>query len=257
MGLALFLANVPMTLWSKMIYPAMAGDRQACAALCQGYWRPVYWALRRGGKLPHDEAEEVTQEVMAEVLSKRGLRKFKRTGARFRSWMCILTVNRLREHFKRKKRPQKAGVTLVQIDIASADIAEHEAPLRDDQVPSVDEVFDYHWARTVAARAYDRVRKEYTEREDFKDFAHLDALLSGLDDGIDDRTIAEETGQSAIAVRVGRHNLKEELIDRCKEYLRDEILKTVSDPSVAEDELRVVGRVLWQRTSRKSKRASS
>ena len=73
------------TRWSLVL--AAAGDAEAAlAALCRGYWFPLYAFVRRQGIGPHD-AEDLTQGFFAHLLGKGALAHVDRRLGRFRTFL--------------------------------------------------------------------------------------------------------------------------------------------------------------------------
>src|SRR5205085_6256861 len=69
------------TRWSVVL--AAADDAEAAlAALCRGYWFPLYAFVRRQGVTPHD-AEDLTQGFFAHLLGKGALAGVDRGKGRF------------------------------------------------------------------------------------------------------------------------------------------------------------------------------
>jgi RNA polymerase sigma-70 factor (ECF subfamily) len=86
----------------------LTGDEDAWARLLAVYSPLVQGWLARHG-LPRQEAEDVTQEVLAVLV--RRMPEFvrePRTGA-FRRWLRSITVNCLRDHWKRGRRAPRGG----------------------------------------------------------------------------------------------------------------------------------------------------
>src|SRR5262245_52562159 len=79
------------THWSSVLHAADANDPAADAALarlCQTYWYPLYYYIRRLGHSP-DDAQDLTQEFLARLVHKDYLKGVKQEGAKFRTFLLV------------------------------------------------------------------------------------------------------------------------------------------------------------------------
>src|SRR6266536_1346678 len=75
------------THWSSVLRAADSSDPTAEASLsrlCQTYWYPLYYYIRRLGHNPED-AQDLTQEFLARLVHKEYLKGGKKEKAKFRS----------------------------------------------------------------------------------------------------------------------------------------------------------------------------
>jgi RNA polymerase sigma-70 factor, ECF subfamily len=80
-----------------------------------GIYEPLIRGWLRQRVLPEQDVDDITQEVMAVVV--RRLREFQHNGrvGAFRNWLKTITINCLRDHWKRgKHRPLATGQSSVQ-----------------------------------------------------------------------------------------------------------------------------------------------
>ena len=63
-----------------------APARSALETLCRAYWYPIYVYVRRKGHGP-DDAQDLTQEFFAQLISKQHLRRADRTKGKFRTFL--------------------------------------------------------------------------------------------------------------------------------------------------------------------------
>src|SRR5688572_14668216 len=78
------------THWSLVLHARgdTSGAHVALAKLCETYWYPLYAFVRRQGRGPHD-AQDLTQEFFARLLSKGWLESVAPERGRFRSWLLV------------------------------------------------------------------------------------------------------------------------------------------------------------------------
>ena len=62
-----------------------APARSALETLCRAYWYPIYVYVRRKGYAP-DDAQDLTQDFFAQLISKHHLRLADRNKGKFRTW---------------------------------------------------------------------------------------------------------------------------------------------------------------------------
>ena len=83
------------THWS-LIIAASGASREALEELCQAYWPPLFWHLRRLG-YEVAEAEDLTQAFFARLLDKHLLGAAEQGRGRFRTFhYCFETLRRQR-----------------------------------------------------------------------------------------------------------------------------------------------------------------
>lgn len=117
-------------------------------ALVASYWRPAYKYLRVARGIPHEDAEDLTQDFFARAFSKDTLASYDPTKARFRTFLrvCLdrVALNAVRAG-RRLKRG--GGQTAVSIDASGV---EWEIA-RDPALPVVDPdaFFRREWIRSL------------------------------------------------------------------------------------------------------------
>ena len=217
-----------------------AGHADAGAAmesLCRAYWHPLYCYVRRLGHAP-EEAEDLTQELFAHLLTRPVLAKADPEKGRFRSFLLGVMKNVLMHSRDRASRQKRgAGAVLVPLDALEAEARYRLEPV-DNESPDV--LFDRRWAATVMALARKRLRAEYADAGHADRFAVLkDFLVSGSQ--------AASYAEAAAALQMTESALKSavfKLRQRFAAALRAEIAETVAAEADIEDELRHLARVL-------------
>jgi RNA polymerase sigma-70 factor (ECF subfamily) len=107
-------------------------DADAWDQFVRRYGGVVYQWCRRHG-LQDADAHDLTQEVFARLL--RGLRKFDRSRARFRSWLYRVVHNRVRDWARNPARSPERGTEAARRTLASE-------PARSDLQARLNEEFD-------------------------------------------------------------------------------------------------------------------
>jgi len=222
------------TRWSLVV---AAGDtrqpeaRQALATLCESYWTPVYALVRRQGH-GEDEARDLTQGFFLKVLEQRSFKVASPDRGRFRAFLRTMLRNYLTDdRLRGETRKRGGGVSHLHLDFAAA-----EASLAADlaRVQDPERAFEIRWARTLLARALDRLRADLEQSADASRWKRLAPLLTGEANPGTYRQIADELEMSESAVGVAVHRLRK----RYGEAVRAEVAQTVSSWEEVDDEVR-------------------
>jgi DNA-directed RNA polymerase specialized sigma24 family protein len=227
-------AHFATTNWSMVI---AAGDlsspqsRQALATLCQGYWYPLYAYVRRQGH-SGEQALDLTQEFFLRFLEKDFLRSVDRGKGRFRSFLLAACKHFLaNERDRALAQKRGGGISVVTID---AGAAEQRYLLEPAHTSTTEKLFERRWAMTLLEQVLARLRDEFAADGKSRSFDTLKAFLTGERTVIRYAQAAEELGMTEGAVKVAVHRLRH----RYRELLREEISRTLQDPSQVEDEIR-------------------
>ena len=222
------------TNWS-MILKATTGDsgtaRAALATLCETYWPPVYAFVRGKGHSPAD-AEDLTQAYFTRFLEKRYLEDFRPEVGRFRTFLRASVAHFLANEWDRERALKRGGGrVLLSLDATEAEERWGREPV-DHLTPET--IFERQWAASVLARCLSRLREEHEESASSARFEKLKPhLVAGeSESGYDG--LARELGTSAAAARVAVHRIRK----RFGEVLREEVARTVADPSEVDAEIR-------------------
>ncbi len=222
------------TQWTLVV---AAGDSQhpdsgkALAELCQAYWYPLYVYLRRRG-YPRDEAEDLVQGFFTQLLDKAYIKTADRNRGRFRSFLLASLKNFSANEWDRKTAQKRGGgVTTLSLDFEAAEGRYHIEP-PDERTP--EQVYDRGWAVTQLEQVLERLRDEAVASGNADRFEALKGFLTGHDQDVRYKEIAENLAMSEGAVKVAVHRLRQ----RFGQVLRDEVARTLNDPSDVDAEIR-------------------
>lgn len=205
--------------------------RAALESLCRAYWHPLYTFARRGGA-DREEAQDLVQGFLTELIEKDRFRQADPARGRFRTFLLAA----FRHHWSHERDRARAakrggGRAPLPLDFESGEDRYLREPA-DERTP--EKVFDRRWAATLLDAAVKRLREEHVlaDRADL-----FDALRGTIASGGASMSWAEaggRLGMSEGAVKVAAHRLRR----RYREVLRAIIAETVADPADVDDEIR-------------------
>jgi RNA polymerase sigma-70 factor (ECF subfamily) len=221
------------THWSLVV---QAGDKrhpaasQALAALCARYWFPLYAFVRREGHGEHD-AQDLTQAFFARLLEEDDLRDLDPARGRFRSFL-LASLRHFLSNARDRRRTLKrgGGHTILSLDLSVAERRYANEPA-DRSTPEA--LFHRRWALETLQAVLERLRLEWGEPARREFFAAVEEGIVG-EMARPYSEIAEQLGMTEGAVKTAMHRLRR----RYREFLREQIAETVSDPSLVDDEIR-------------------
>ncbi len=228
------------TRWSVVLSARDApspGSTRALESLCQTYWYPLYVFVRRQGHAATD-AQDLTQAFFARLLEKDYLQAVEREKGRFRTFLAVAMKRFLCNEWD-KIRTQKRGGGHVHVEL-DENLAESRYRLEAGEMLTSDEVYERRWALTLLEQAMARLRADYEEGGRAAEFEHLKKYLTAERGEIVYREVAAELQMTEGAARVALHRLRK----RFRQFFREEIAGTVSDPTEVDDEVRYVVAVL-------------
>jgi RNA polymerase sigma-70 factor (ECF subfamily) len=205
--------------------------RRALEELCRLYWYPLYAYVRRRGKTRQD-AEDLTQEFFARLLSKDFLRGADRERGRFRAFLLVAFQRFMANEWDRSRALKRGGGQApVPLD---GDAAERRYQIEPADDMSADRIFERRWALTLIEQTMARLRREYAEASRAKEFDQLKGFLTSARGEISYGPAAVALGQTEGALRVAAHRMRK----RFRELFREEVAQTVSGPEEVDEELR-------------------
>ena len=216
---------------------AAAGDSQdprfndALSDLCESYWFPVYVFVRRRGASA-DRAEDLTQGFFSHLLEKGTLKAADRDRGRFRSFLLTAVKFYLSDEYDRETALKRGGgQEALSLDM---DDAENRYNLEAEPDENPDQIFAKRWALEVLDRTHRQLQDELTKSGNPERAQRLSIFLSSEGDDVSYREIAGELDMSESAVKVAVHRMRK----RFGGLLREEVARTVVDPTEIDGELR-------------------
>jgi RNA polymerase sigma factor (sigma-70 family) len=228
-------SSFPATQWSLVLRAGGIGEiqsRSALEALCRRYWHPLYAFVRRQGR-EHHEAEDCTQDFIAQLLAADGLRNVQAERGRFRTFLLTGMRNFLTSEWRRNQALKRGG-GLSAIPIGPSGPGESFAQEPIDPGLSPEQTFDRCWALDLIDRAVHTLRTEYESSGRAKVFAAMAPLIWGTDQHDLLVRHATDLGLTVNSFTVALHRARRRLGER----LRAEVAETVIDPAEIDGELR-------------------
>jgi RNA polymerase sigma factor (sigma-70 family) len=230
----------PQTRWSVVVAARRETSEESAAALetiCRSYWYPLYAYARRSGHSAHD-AQDLTQEFFARLLSKRWLDAADREKGKLRTFLIAALKKFMAKEWRRASAQKRGGGKVhLPIDTAFAEsryAADTAIPLRPE------EAFEQQWALTLLDVTIARVRQELGDAGYPERFEEMKTCLMAERGTIEYAAIAGRLGMSEGTARVAVHRLRK----RFRQIFREEIAQTLSDEADLEGELRHLARAL-------------
>ena len=228
------------THWSVILAAKQETSAEADAALerlCQTYWLPLYFFVRRRGNAAHD-AQDLTQEFFARLLAKEFLHAVDRSKGKFRSFLLAALEHFLAKEWRKAKAQKRGGkFTFVSINDDSAEQPYLQVPASN---LSPEQLFEQQWAMTLLNQAVARLRDEYVASGKSALFEGIKIFLTGEKHAASYAELALKLNTTEAALKMAVSRMRQ----RYGELLREEIANTVSDPTEVEEELRAVIRAL-------------
>lgn len=230
------------THWSVVIsarHKSKPSADEALNNLCQNYWRPIYYYIRRTGRSLHD-AEDLTQEFFVQVFNTRLIQSADPARGRFRTFIIRCLNNFLANAHARAGAIKRGGqATHVSIDMIGI---EHEYTRLEkaihDATPS--DVYDHRWAVAVLEQTYAQMRTEYLRMGKLALFELLKNHLMPDFQTAEPDPVAAKLKLNANALRVAVFRFRH----RFRELFRAAVAQTLADDSCLDEEVRYLISVL-------------
>lgn len=209
--------------------------------LCQAYWKPLYWFVRRGGHSDEDAADMV-QGFFAVLLERGDMAKADRRKGRLRTFLLALLKGYLsdqRKHANALKRG--GGVPHIEIEATSGEDWISQTHI---DAPTPEAGFDHAWAKLLLERALGQLREEARSKNREAILDRLCPHLLGESDA-PLTAAAKDLNMSEGNTRVALHRLR----TRFRERLREEVAQTLPEGQAVEPELRYLAQVLSRHTA--------
>jgi RNA polymerase sigma-70 factor (ECF subfamily) len=217
-------SSFPDTRWTLVVSAQDQDSPKGSAALgelCELYWSPIYFYVRRRGHSPED-SEDLTQKFFHRMLEKRRFLIADECRGRLRSFLLTSLKHFLSDEWDRSQALKRGGaVQILSIDQRAAEECYQIEP-RDNLSPDV--LYEKQWANTIMAQILATLRQEQVEAGNEAIFESLKDHL-GWNAGESTYNVpAKELGLSENAIRLRVMRLRR----RYGELLRACIAETVS-----------------------------
>ena len=228
------------THWSVVLAaggPLSHEQSQALEALCRTYWYPLYAYIRRAGHGSED-AQDLTQSFLSQLLAKGGLSMADPQRGRFRTFLLTALKHYLVDEHRRATALKRGGGSVFQP--LEADDGEERYQFEPVDLASPDVLYDRSWAKAVLAQALSRLREEYASSKHGPGFEALKDYVWGERSGLSCAELGREIGMSEEAAKKAVQRMRQ----RFAQLLREQIAETVNTPAELEDEIRHLSTLL-------------
>jgi len=221
------------THWSVVLAAGTASREDAENALtqlCEAYWYPLYAFVRRRGYSAPD-AQDLTQAFFARLLEKHSLRVADPERGKFRSFLLASLDNFLaNEHDRARAQKRGGGLTHFSLDLAAGESRVNLEPAHE---LTPERLYERQWALTMLELVVGRMEAEYQDAGKARQFELLKNALAGGRQRLPYAEVAEELDMSVENARQAAHRMRR----RYRTLLREEVARTVADPSDVDEEL--------------------
>ena len=231
-------AQFRTTRWSAILIAAesqMPGSEEALSALCRDYWYPLYAFARRRGYPPHD-AQDLTQGFFLSILKRHALKQADPARGKFRSFLLSSFQNFLADESDRARALKRGGDR--EFLFLDAEEAESRYELEQTDQLTAEKIFDARWAMALLTRAAKRLQEECAIAGETARFEILRPFV-GVELNRSPPTyeeVARALGVSVGAAKTTIHRFRKQYAS----LLRQEVSRTVSDPTEIDDEIRAL-----------------
>jgi len=218
------------TRWTTVRRAVGADDvaaRQALAALCSGYWYPIYAFIRRSGKSPHD-AEDLTQGFFVRLVEKSMLASADPAKGKLRTFLLSCVRHFLADEQDRAHAQKRGAALLTSFDAVEAEERYAIEPV--DQL-SPDRLFQRRWVLTLLEQTLHVLGEEFAAQGKAETFAALRPFL-GFGTGV-----AKSYEELAPELGVPIGTLKNHVFrmrERWRELLLEHVAATLDEPTPEE-----------------------
>lgn len=222
------------TCWSVVL---AAGDRRstvshkALSTLCQDYWQPLYFFVRRKGYW-REEAEDLTQEFFTQFLERGSVGGADREKGRFRTYLLASLNHFLANEWEKRRALKRGGGKLaISFDFEAAEERQGGA-LTDSLTP--EKIFERQWVQSLLDKVLNALEQEYENSGNARLFKAIKVTLTHGRPAARYHELGKELGMSEGALKVAVHRLKK----KYRQKLREEVAQTVGEEDSVEHELR-------------------
>jgi len=235
-------AAFPATRWSLLL-AARGGSapeaRRQLNELFTIYWSPLHAFLRRRG-FPREDAQDLTQEFLADLLRRDFLAGIDPAKGKFRSFLLASLQHFLSNDRAKEGRLKRGGGHKLRALLSDEAERRYVAEPADHLTP--EKLFEREWARTLLDRAADRLRDQCAGKGQARLYDELWPCIAADSNAPPLLSLAGRLGKSEGAIRVVVHRFRQ----RLRELLREEVAGTVSTPEEVEEEMRDLFRAVME-----------
>lgn len=228
----------PTTNWTLLAHATLSGDTagmRALGALLNDYRQPVVSFLVQRGSLTQD-AEDLTHQLFADMMSSRAWRQADRSRGRFRSFLLGILAHVISREQRRETAQKRGGQEL---KLSLEELADRGVEMSD-PAPQDAAFFDRQWALNLVNGALTTVQDRYAADGRSRQWEVLLRYLPGAGETPTYEASAAELGLSLSALKTAVHRVRNEF----REALRRAVSCTVGAAHEVEDELAYLHRVL-------------
>jgi RNA polymerase sigma factor (sigma-70 family) len=235
-------ATFATTHWS--VVAACADDseiaNEALAQLCRDYWPPLYTFARRRGYSGAD-AQDIVQGFFAHLLQTKAYAQTDRTKGKFRSFLLASLKNYMSDVWDRGRALKRGG--------------DYEFVLLDDEIDEVEALYsretaeltlteeqqyERSWAVALVGRALERIHAEFNSGHKAHVFVALKPFLTGGVNLPSHELVAKHLDMPIDTLRSHLSRLRA----RYRDFVREEVARTIGPADDVEEELRHLRRIL-------------
>jgi RNA polymerase sigma-70 factor (ECF subfamily) len=230
------------THWTVVLAAGEPGSARATAALealCRSYWFPVYACARRKGCSPED-AEDLTQEFLTELIARGDLAGLGPARGKFRSFLLACLNHFMAKEWRARRALKRGGgQPLIHLDVAGA---EERLTSAAGECLDPERLFDQRWAYAVMEEAISKLEREMIEAGKGTLFEELKVFLTAAVEAGGYAPVAERLQIAPDAVAIAVHRLRK----RYRELVRATLANTVATHLELEEEMHYLLEVLSQ-----------
>ena len=225
----------PTTLWTLIGLCNDGSDsefRSNLEELCNRYWPPVYFYIRRNWEPDRDRAKDLCQAYFLQFLEKNFLESVDADKGKFRSFICASLRNFLLKEKQAagrlKRRPAQGAI--LSMDTLAEDQATFDIPDVRQSQEEADAQFLADWNRCVVRNALTRMRESSRESgrtTQVEVFAHYRVEHEG-DTPPTRKQLAELFGLTHPQVNYALKWGQQEFVQALKAELRDQVHEVAS-----------------------------
>ena len=207
------------------------GSTEALAALCEAYWYPLYFFVRRLGN-DADDARDLTQGYFLNLMERNYLDTVREDAGKFRSFL-LASMKHYLANVKRDAAALKRGGGEVPISL-DADDAESRYRLEPVDEVTPERAYEKRWALAVIERAKKNLQGDFEGAGKGRHFTLLAGHLSGCGDAKPYKEIARELETTEAAVKMSVSRMRRQF----GRALRDQIADTVDSTEDVDAEVK-------------------